>query len=146
MIRSFKTTTPSALPARPASSTTRQGALAEDRALAYLQRQGLVAVERNYRCKGGEIDLIMRAADDTLVFVEVRKRGGRGFGGAAASITLTKQRRVLRAASHYLATLDRLPPCRVDVVALDPGRLEWLRNAFDLGALDSEGGGEGRAS
>jgi putative endonuclease len=136
LIRSFKTTTPSACRHRP----RRGGALAEDRALAYL-RQGLVAVERNYRCKGGEIDLIMRAADDTLVFVEVRKRGGRGFGGAAASITLTKQRRVLRAASHYLATLDRLPPCRVDVVALDPGRLEWLRNAFDLRALDSEGGG-----
>jgi putative endonuclease len=131
LIRSFKTTTP---------STTRQGALAEDRALTYLQRQGLATVVRNYRCKGGEIDLIMRAADDTLVFVEVRQRSGRGFGGAAASITLAKQRRVLRAASHYLATLDRLPPCRVDVVALDPGRLEWLRNAFDLGALGPEGG------
>jgi putative endonuclease len=86
-----------------------KGALAEDRALAYLKRQGLVAVERNYRCKGGEIDLIMRAADDTLVFVEVRKRGGRGFGGAAASITLTKQRRVLHAAS---ITLPRWTGCR----------------------------------
>ena len=138
MNRPFKTTTPSA---SSTSSTTRQGALAEDRALAYLERQGLAAVVRNYRCKGGEIDLIMRAADDTLVFVEVRKRSGRGFGGAAASITTAKQRHVLIAASHYLATLDALPPCRVDVVALDPGRLEWLPNAFDLGALGEEGGG-----
>jgi len=138
LIRSFKTTTP---------STTRQGALAEDRALTYLQRQGLAAVVRNYRCKGGEIDLIMRAADDTLVFVEVRQRSGRGFGGAAASVTPAKQRRVLRAASHYLATLDRLPPCRVDVVAMEPGRLEWLPNAFDLGALGFEGSdSEGAAS
>lgn len=127
MNRSFKTTT---------LTTTASGALAEDRALAYLRRQGLVPVERNYRCKGGEIDLIMRAADDTLVFVEVRQRRGRGFGGAAQSITPAKQRRVLHAASHYLATLDRTPPCRVDVVALEPGRLEWLPGAFDLSSLD----------
>ncbi len=136
MNRSFKSTTQTA---------TARGALAEDRALAYLRRQGLVPVERNYRCKGGEIDLIMRTADDTLVFVEVRQRRGRGFGGAAQSITPAKQRRVLHAASHYLATLDCVPPCRVDVVALEPGRLEWLPGAFDLTAVD-EAGSAGAAS
>jgi len=117
---------------RPFQTTTQRGALAESRALDYLRRQGLAPVARNYRCKGGEIDLVMRAADGTLVFVEVRQRSGRGFGGAAGSVTPAKQRRVLRAAMHYLATLDREPPCRFDVVALEAGRLEWLPDAFGM--------------
>lgn len=112
---------------------TEKGARAEDRALAYLLRQGLAPVVRNYRCKGGEIDLVMRAPDGTLVFVEVRERSGHRFGGAAASVTPAKQRRVLLAASHYLATRDDSPRCRFDVVALEAGRLAWLENAFDLG-------------
>lgn len=123
MNRSFQTTTPTA---------TERGAQAEELAQAWLQRQGLVPVLRNYRCKGGEIDLIMRAGDDTVVFVEVRQRRGRGFGGAAQSITPAKQRRVLHAAAHYLATLDTVPACRVDVVALEAGRIEWMPGAFDL--------------
>ena len=137
MIRSFKSTTPAV-----ARTTTESGALAEDHALAYLRRQGLAQVVRNYRCKGGEIDLIMRAADGTLVFVEVRQRRGRGFGGAAQSITPAKQRRVLHAAAHYLATLDSVPPCRVDVVALDGGRIDWLPGAFDLSSADGNGGAD----
>ncbi|MBP0622998.1 YraN family protein [Cupriavidus consociatus] len=124
---SFKSTT------QPSSAQAR-GLRAEDRALAHLRRQGLQPVVRNYRCKGGEIDLVMRAPDGTLVFVEVRQRSGRGFGGAAASVTPAKQRRVLLAAAHYLATLAQLPPCRFDVVALEPGRLDWLQHAFDLDA------------
>ncbi|MCY1294075.1 hypothetical protein D3C81_1447060 [compost metagenome] len=114
-----------------------RGMRAEDRALAHLRRQGLQPVVRNYRCKGGEIDLVMRAPDGTLVFVEVRQRSGRGFGGAAASVTPAKQRRVLLAAAHYLATLAQLPPCRFDVVALERGRLEWLQHAFDLDAAEA---------
>ncbi|MCY1344891.1 hypothetical protein D9M69_309390 [compost metagenome] len=111
-----------------------RGMRAEDRALAHLRRQGLQPVVRNYRCKGGEIDLVMRAPDGTLVFVEVRQRSGRG---AAASVTPAKQRRVLLAAAHYLATLAQLPPCRFDVVALERGRLEWLQHAFDLDAAEA---------
>lgn len=122
MIRSFK------------STAQARGALAEDRALAHLQRHGLQPVVRNYRCKGGEIDLVMRAPDDTLVFVEVRQRSAAAFGGAAASVTPAKQRRLVLAALHYLATLAQQPPCRFDVVALAPGRLEWLPHAFDLDA------------
>ena len=122
---SFKSTT------QPSGAQAR-GMRAEDRALAHLLRQGLQPVVRNYRCKGGEIDLVMRAPDGTLVFVEVRQRSGRGFGGAAASVTPAKQRRVLLAAAHYLATLAQLPPCRFDVVALETGRLDWLQHAFDL--------------
>ncbi|MEM5431638.1 YraN family protein [Cupriavidus oxalaticus] len=127
---SFKSTT------QPGSAQAR-GMRAEDRALAHLRRQGLQPVVRNYRCKGGEIDLVMRAPDGTLVFVEVRQRSGRSFGGAAASVTPAKQRRVLLAAAHYLATLAQLPPCRFDVVALEPGRLDWLQHAFDLDAAEA---------
>jgi putative endonuclease len=131
-MRSFKS--PTQVLARQAPDRQVRGAQAEDRALAHLRRQGLEPVVRNYRCKGGEIDLVMRAPDGTLVFVEVRQRSGRSFGGAAASVTPAKQRRVLLAAGHYLATLARVPPCRFDVVALEPGRLEWLQHAFDLDA------------
>ncbi|MGO4331477.1 YraN family protein [Cupriavidus sp. 2TAF22] len=115
------------------STTQAQGARAEARALAHLERHGLALVVRNYRCKGGEIDLIMREADGTLVFVEVRERASRTFGGAAASVTPAKQRRILLAAAHFLAAQPAAggePGCRLDVVALEPGRLEWIRGAF----------------
>ncbi|MFJ1253806.1 YraN family protein [Cupriavidus sp. CuC1] len=118
------------------SPTQARGARAESRALDYLEGQGLALVVRNYRCKGGEIDLIMREADGTLVFVEVRQRASRAYGGAAASVTPAKQRRVLLAAAHLAAQAGQgfEPRCRLDVVALEPGRLEWIRDAFDAGA------------
>ncbi|MBY4899025.1 YraN family protein [Cupriavidus sp. AU9028] len=127
-MRPFKTTTHAAARAR--------GEQAENRALAYLQRQGLALVVRNYRCKGGELDLVMRAPDGTLVFVEVRARSSDRFGGAAASITASKRQRILQAANHYLATLDRPPRCRLDVVAIGPGGLQWLPDAFGSGSPD----------
>ncbi|WP_454723617.1 MULTISPECIES: YraN family protein [Cupriavidus] len=117
------------------STTQARGARAEARALAYLEGQGLALVVRNYRCKGGEIDLVMREPDGTLVFVEVRERASRAFGGAAASVTPAKQRRILLAAAHFLAAQQAggAPgaACRLDVVALEPGRLEWIPGAFD---------------
>lgn len=88
-------------------------------------------VERNFRCTGGEIDLIMRERD-TLVFVEVRLRAGASHGGAAASITPAKQRRLILAAQVYLQRQASLPPCRFDVVAIDAGALCWLRHAIEL--------------
>lgn len=109
---------------------------AEARALQHLLRQGLRLVERNYRvaagprARGGEVDLIMLDRDGTLVFVEVRARGSRSHGGAAASVTHGKQRRVVYAAQHYLQRRATPPPCRFDVVALDGDSLEWLRGAF----------------
>jgi len=115
-----------------------RGAQAEARALAHLQRHGLVLAERNYRCKGGEIDLVMLAEDGSLVFVEVRQRSSGAFGGAAASVTPAKQRRILLAASHYLAALERVPGCRFDVVAIDGARMEWLQGAFGLEGLSGE--------
>ena len=89
---------------------------------------------RNYRTPGrggGEIDLVMRDRDGTLVFVEVRQRAGAAFGGAAASVGGVKQRRIVFAARHFLARLPQPPACRFDVVALEAGQIEWLRAAFD---------------
>jgi putative endonuclease len=113
------------------------GQAAEDRALAHLRAQGLALVQRNYRwaggprVSGGEIDLILRDPDGTLVFVEVRARHSPAQGGAAASVGRAKQRHLVRAAQHYLMRLDVLPPCRFDVVAIDGDRLQWLPAAFD---------------
>lgn len=119
----------------PAGATTRErGAMAEDQALAHLQRAGLRRVARNYRTPGrggGEIDLIMLDADGTLVFVEVRARASSSQGGAAASVAEGKQRRIVYAARHYLQRLPAPPPCRFDVVAIEGGRVQWLRAAFD---------------
>ena len=109
---------------------------AEDRALAHLQAAGLRLLERNYRTPGrggGEIDLVMRAPDGTLLFVEVRARSGAAQGGAAATVGAVKQQRLVRAAQHYLMRLATPPPCRFDVVAIDGGHIEWLRGAFDAG-------------
>ena len=118
-----------------AATTTKQaGDAAEDRALAHLVASGLKLLARNYRTPGrggGEIDLVMRARDGTLVFVEVRSRAGRAFGGAGASIGATKQRRIIFAARHYLMRLAQQPPCRFDVVSVEAGAIEWLRGAFE---------------
>lgn len=118
------------------------GSEAEDRALQYLQQQGLRLVERNYRvaagpgARGGEVDLILRdQKDGTLVFVEVRARAGLSHGGAAASVTRSKQRRLIYAARHYLLNIATPPPCRFDVLAIDGDRIEWLQAAFDLSRL-----------
>jgi putative endonuclease len=121
-----------------AGTRKEQGDRAETQALEYLQRQGLRLVERNYRValgprvRAGEVDLILRDRDGTLVFVEVRQRTGRSHGGAAASVTTTKQRRIVLAARHYLQRLRTLPPCRFDVVAIEDGQMQWLRGAFDV--------------
>jgi putative endonuclease len=88
-------------------------------------------VARGPGARAGEVDLVMRERDGTLVFVEVRARSSAGFGGAAASVTATKQRRLLFAAQHYLQRLANLPPCRFDVVAVEGGQIEWIRAAFD---------------
>jgi putative endonuclease len=87
-------------------------------------------VEENFRCKGGEIDLVMRDGD-TLVFVEVRQRADRAHGGALASITPAKIRRLVRAAEFYLLRFPVTPPCRFDVVAIDGDQLAWLQNVID---------------
>jgi len=121
------------------STTKESGAAGEARALAHLLAQGLTLVERNYRvargpnARGGEIDLILRERDGTLVFVEVRTRRSAAFGGAAASIGWSKQRSLVLAARYFLGKLRHVPPCRFDVVAIEGERIEWLRGAFEAG-------------
>lgn len=112
--------------------TVRQrGRHAEDLAAAFLQQRGLVIVERNYRCRYGEIDLIAREGR-TLVFVEVRMRTREDFGGAAASITAAKRGKLSRAARHFLAGAARMPACRFDAILVSGPEhaIEWLKNAF----------------
>lgn len=112
--------------------TARQiaGQMGEDDALAYLQQQGLTLVERNFRCKGGEIDLVMQLKD-TLIFVEVRKRADKKHGGAAASVTPAKQKRLIIAAHIFLQRYKMPPACRFDVIAIDGAEMSWIKNAIE---------------
>ena len=109
----------------------RRGVAAEALAAGYLEKHGLKIVERNYRCRLGEIDLIARERG-TTIFVEVRQRRSSAFGGAAASITARKRTRLLRAARHYLSGMNAMPACRFDALLIegDPPRIEWIRDAF----------------
>ncbi len=107
------------------------GDRAEQIAAGYLQRKGLAVIETRYRCRWGEIDLILRDRD-TVVFTEVRLRRSKGFGGAAYSVDARKQARIIATARHYLAG-KKEAACRFDVVLLDrlePPRVEWIRDAF----------------
>jgi len=108
----------------------RRGSAAEDLALRFLLAQGLRLRTRNYACRMGEIDLVLQDGD-TLVFVEVRQRRSRAYGGAAESITAGKRARLLAAARHFLGRERQLPECRFDAVLVDgAGRLRWIRDAF----------------
>ena len=106
------------------------GIAAEELAARYLATQGLRVVARNFRCRFGEIDLIAKDGD-ALVFVEVRLRRSSRFGGAPASITHAKQKKLIATARFYLSGLRAVPSCRFDATlldALDARRIEWLRD------------------
>lgn len=105
------------------------GVAAEQLAADYLTRQGLTLVERNFRCRLGEIDLIMRDGR-TLVFVEVRARADARFGGALASIDGRKQQKLVAAAQWYLTRLSPTPPCRFDAFLIQGATINWVRDAF----------------
>ena len=111
------------------TSKQRSGDAAEQQALLHLQAQGLQLVQRSFLCKGGEIDLIMRDGKH-VVFVEVRQRSSKQFGGALASITPSKQKRLVHAAQVYLRNMKPLPACRFDVVAFEGEELIWLQNVI----------------
>ena len=125
-----------------AATTTEIGRAAESRALRYLEAAGLVLLTRNYRCRAGEIDLVMLDQEaQVLVLVEVRSRSRRDYGQAAATIGFDKQRRCSLAARHLLLTRRELRRLRTrfDVVAIDPSPepggdpiVTWIRNAFEL--------------
>lgn len=110
------------------------GAGAEDRALQYLEDRGLRLVARNWRCKAGELDLVMRDAD-TIVIAEVRQRGRADYGAAAETVDWRKRAKLVRATRVLLAARPELAdaPLRFDLVTLDgAGKIEWLREAFDV--------------
>ncbi len=124
--------------AKPIPTTKAVGDGGEELALRFLLTKGLMLVARNFKTPGrggGEVDLIMRASDGTLVFVEVRQRKSASHGGAAASISATKRRRIIFAAQHYISRLAHMPPCRFDVIALQgegsEQHVQWLQAAFD---------------
>jgi putative endonuclease len=109
----------------------------ETLALQYLEAAGLKLLQRNYRCSGGEIDLVMSEAK-ILILIEVRFRSDRSFGGAAASVDRVKQQRLLRAGQHLLLTHSSYQHyrARFDLVAID-GRgthpeINWIKDAFRL--------------
>jgi len=113
------------------TSTQAKGAAAEETAARHLAARGLRLIGRNFRVRGGEIDLICRDGE-AVVFVEVRQRSRSHYGGAAASITATKQAKIVMAARHWLARHGQYNdcPCRFDCVLLDGDNIEWLRDAF----------------
>jgi putative endonuclease len=113
-------------------STTRTavGRDKERLAAAFLARQGLRLIDRNHRCRFGEIDLVMREGG-VLVFVEVRYRADTRFGSPAESVDPRKQHRLTTAANHYLQTHPSTLPCRFDVVAIeDDDHIQWVKDAF----------------
>ena len=106
------------------------GMAAEQMAADFLAGHGLSIIARNYRCRFGEIDLVAKDGD-TLVFVEVRLRRNRAFGGAIGSIDRSKQKKLMLTARHFLSRLRTEPACRFDAIlldTLDARRIEWLRD------------------
>lgn len=111
------------------------GFAAEEQARNYLRAQGLTWLESNYRCRLGEIDLIMRDKE-YLVFVEVRARASSAYGSGVQSVTPSKRQKLLRTATLYLQTkkLYDKQPSRFDVLSLDgaPSQITWIKNAFGV--------------
>lgn len=108
-----------------------KGVEAEQLACDYLQASGLQLVQRNFSCRYGEIDLIMKDGN-TFVFIEVRYRKNRNFGGASASVTVAKQRRIIKTALSYLQQNMPESSMRFDVVAIEgtQAEVEWIKDAF----------------
>lgn len=120
------------------SNSKQCGDAAETAAIKYLQQRGLTILARNYKTPGrggGEIDAIMREVDGTVVFVEVRVRQNTQCGSAAASVTASKQRRIVHAAHVYLLQCHPMPACRFDVMAYDvqshKKQWQWIKAAFN---------------
>jgi putative endonuclease len=118
------------------------GKRVESVALKYLRNAGLTLIKRNYRCRLGEIDLIMNDGD-LLIFAEVRYRKSNRFGSGAESVDYRKRRKLILTARHFLASHHRYgePDCRFDVISVSPSpskaqsedsdmRIEWFRDAF----------------
>jgi len=112
------------------SNTTERGTAIERRAAEYLQGKGLTLIERNFRCRVGEIDLVMRDREH-LVFVEVRYRKQNNFGDPVATVDARKQRKLILSAQHYLKLKGLDLPCRFDVLGITgAAQPQWIKDAF----------------
>lgn len=118
------------------SKNLRKGLRFEDQARGYLQARGLLLLQSNYRCRFGEIDLIMRDGD-TLCFIEVKFRKSLLFGGAAGAIPTSKQRKIIKTALFYLSVHQHLAnqPTRFDALLIQrqadgSNQINWIQNAF----------------
>jgi len=137
-LESIKGQPPTATTNKSDSDRAKTGRYIEQKANEWLKAQGLLLLQKNYRCRLGEIDLVMRDGR-TLVFVEVRYRRHIDYGGAVASVDRRKQRKLRRAAAHYLTSNPALAqrPCRFDVIAAQGNansatiHWTWVRDAFD---------------
>jgi len=109
------------------------GKKAEELAAEHLEGKGMTVLERNFRAKVGEIDLVVKDGEE-VVFVEVRCRASRAFGGAAASVDATKRRKLIRTAALWIQARGWEGSCRFDVVAVEGGELEHIPAAFEAGA------------
>ncbi len=122
----------------PEKTTRKIGSDAETMAMAYLEKKGLALLTRNYHCRRGEIDLIMRDGN-FLVFIEVRYRKNNLYGSAAESVTRQKQHRLLTTASYYLQNekYNADSACRFDVISISGQhnlQIDWIKDAFQAEA------------
>lgn len=123
-----------AKPKRP--DTFKQGLRFEELAVQFLQRKGFVIVERNFKTKFAEIDIVAKEGE-TLCFVEVRSRSDSRYGTPQATINFRKQEKIIKAASAYLQRMyPRIPMCRFDVIAclgtIEAPVLQYIPNAFGI--------------
>ena len=113
----------------------RQGNKAEDQAADYLKGKGYKILARNYLCPQGEVDIIAQKGS-TIVFVEVKQRSSKAFGGAVAAVTKTKQQKVGAAAVRYLQlNKPAYTALMFDIIAITEGKLEHIQNAFTPSGL-----------
>jgi putative endonuclease len=119
-------------------NTLERGKSTENQALNFLENRGLIFIENNFRCKCGEIDIVMRDAN-VIVFVEVRFRRNNRYGSGAETVGRKKQQKIIASASYYLQRNKKLArqPCRFDVISMSPGNIvsssnniDWIANAF----------------
>lgn len=114
-------------------STHQQGQRGEERAIAYLCARGYSVIERNFRCRFGEIDIVAREGD-ALAFIEVRTRSDGRRGTALETVTPAKQRRIAKVAGYYLAVRNQHAAlCRFDVLGITGEHVELIRDAFRIG-------------
>lgn len=111
-------------------NTRKKGTFYEDAACEYLKKQGVVILERNYRCRQGEIDIIARDGNCT-VFAEVKYRKDNAFGDALAAVGRTKQRKICRSALVYCMYHPWIESVRYDVIGITDTKIEWIKNAFE---------------